>query len=288
MAQGLINTKRRIQSITSTKKITKAMELVATVKLKKWKDSMEHIVLYLESMDEIIATCASGVASNDILELKDFKDATNNLYIVVTSSLGLCGGYNYNIFKFLNGIINKNDKVIVIGTKGFSKLGHEGYDLDDEFVNVLDKIDFGKVKEVVSFILNEYKKGIYKKVVLISTEYKNSLTFIPKEYQLLPLNKNNDVNKDIVNKDIVNKEIVFEPSKEVVLGQIIPKYLNTFVFGRFVEASVCEQAARRNAMDSATDNAEELLEKLRIEYNKARQGAITQEITEVVAGASNA
>ena len=281
MPQGLTNTKRRIQSISSTKKITKAMELVATVKLKKWKDSMENIVKYLEAMDEIISTCSSGVSLTDILELKEFDDAKSNLYIVVTSSLGLCGGFNYNIFKFLNGKINKDDKVLIVGTKGLNKLGKEEFDITSEYVDILDKIDYSKVSKLVNFIENEYRSGNYKKVLLISTEYKNSLTFVPKEYQLLPL-----VSKDEDGKML--QDVIYEPSKEVVLGQIIPKYLNTFLYGRLVEAIVCEQASRRNAMDSATDNAEDLLEKLRIEYNKARQGAITQEITEVVAGASNA
>ena len=280
MSQGLTNTKRRIQSISSTKKITKAMELVATVKLKKWKDNMENIVSYLEVMQEIISSCVSGSELSDNLELKSFKEATSNLYVVVTSSLGLCGGYNYNLFKFLNGKINKNDKVIVVGTKGFVRYSHEEVDLNSEFVGLLDKVDYQKVKDLVNILKEEYSTGKYKKVLLISTVYKNSLNFIPTEFQLLPL-ENLDENE-------IKTETLFEPSKEEVLSLVIPKYINTYLYGRLIEASVCEQAARRNAMDSATDNAEELLEKLKLEYNKARQGAITQEITEVVAGASNA
>ena len=280
MSQGLTNTKRRIQSIFSTKKITKAMELVATVKLKKWKDNMENIVSYLEVMQEIISSCVSGSELSDNLELKSFKEATSNLYVVVTSSLGLCGGYNYNLFKFLNGKINKNDKVIVVGTKGFVRYSHEEVDLNSEFVGLLDKVDYQKVKDLVKILKEEYSTGKYKKVLLISTVYKNSLNFIPTEFQLLPLEN--------LDESEIKTETLFEPSKEEVLSLVIPKYINTYLYGRLIEASVCEQAARRNAMDSATDNAEELLEKLKLEYNKARQGAITQEITEVVAGASNA
>lgn len=280
MSQGLTNTKRRIQSISSTKKITKAMELVATVKLKKWKDNMENIVSYLEVMQEIISSCVSGSELSDNLELKSFKEATSNLYVVVTSSLGLCGGYNYNLFKFLNGKINKDDKVIVVGTKGFVRYSYEDVDMNSEFVGLLDKVDYQKVKDLVNILREEYSTGKYKKVLLISTVYKNSLNFIPTEFQLLPLEN--------LEESSVKTETIFEPSKEEVLGLVIPKYINTYLYGRLIEASVCEQAARRNAMDSATDNAEELLEKLKLEYNKARQGAITQEITEVVAGASNA
>ena len=282
MSQGLYNTKRRIQSISSTKKITKAMELVATVKLKKWKDNMDNVVNYLNIMKEIISSCASEVSIfNDTLELKEFKGTTSKLYVVITSSLGLCGGYNYNMFKFLNDKINKDDKVIIVGTKGFAKYSHEEVELNSDFVGLLEKIDYQKVSDLIKIIKKEYATGKYCKVSLISTVYKNSLNFIPTEFQLLPL-ENLDASDNIM------KETIFEPSKEEVLDLIIPKYINTFLYGRLIEASVCEQAARRNAMDSATDNAEELLEKLRIEYNKARQGAITQEITEVVAGASNA
>ncbi len=280
MSQGLTNTKRRIKSISSTRKITKAMELVATVKLKKWKDRMENIVSYLNVMNNIISSCSDKEGPTDILELKEYNEATSNLYVVVTSSLGLCGGYNYNLFKFLNSLIKKNDKVLVVGTKGFVKYSREDVELNDEYVTLLDKLDYQKVQNLVYDLRNEYASGKYNKVYLISTEYVNSLTFVPREYQLLPLSGQKETND-------IKQEVLFEPSKEEVLALIIPKYLNTFLYGRLIEASVCEQAARRNAMDSATDNAEELLEKLRIEYNKARQGAITQEITEVVAGASN-
>ena len=280
MSQGLTNTKRRIKSISSTRKITKAMELVATVKLKKWKDRMENIVSYLNVMNNIISSCSDKEGPTDILELKEYNEATSNLYVVVTSSLGLCGGYNYNLFKFLNSLIKKNDKVLVVGTKGFVKYSREDVELNDEYVTLLDKLDYQKVQNLVYDLRDEYASGKYNKVYLISTEYVNSLTFVPREYQLLPLSGQKETND-------IKQEVLFEPSKEEVLALIIPKYLNTFLYGRLIEASVCEQAARRNAMDSATDNAEELLEKLRIEYNKARQGAITQEITEVVAGASN-
>ncbi len=280
MAQGLNNTKRRIKSISSTRKITKAMELVATVKLKKWKDQMDNIVTYLDIMDKVINSASDIDDFNNIDELKRYPNATSNLYIVITSSLGLCGGYNYNIFKFLNSIITKDDKVIVIGTKGLVRFSHENINLNDEYVDLMNKIDYQKVQNLVRQIQNEYQSGNYKKVCLVSTLYKNSLNFIPTEFNLLPLAKEKNGNE-------IQKEILFEPSKEEVLLNIIPKYLNSFLYGRIIEAMVCEQAARRNAMDSATDNAEELLEKLRIEYNKVRQGAITQEITEVVAGANN-
>ena len=280
MALGLQQTKNRIKSVASTKKITKAMELVATVKLKKWKDKMENIISYLDELNEIISNCSSAT-SEEVIELTHFDNAKGNLYIVVTSSLGLCGGYNYNLFKFLNPKLTKDDKILVIGTKGLSKYKNDGQDLDDEYVTFLDKFDYSKVLELNKIITEEYSKGTYKSVKLISTVYVNSLTFRPTEFSLLPLES---LSKDENTKGF---EPIFEPNKEEILKLVIPKFINTTLYARLTESLVCEQASRRNAMDSANDNADELLEKLQVEYNKARQAAITQEITEVVSGANN-
>ena len=274
MAQELAKTKKRIASISSTLKITKAMELVATSKLKKWKDKMENINLYLDSLIKIISSCA-GEENNTF---KINKNANSSLYIVVTSSLGLCGGYNYNIYKFLNSKINKDDKVLILGTKGLSKLKSD-FDIDDEYVSILDHFDYSNASKLKDKIINEFNKGLYKEIHLISTHYKNSLTFIPCDNLLLPLEK--------LETSSSNQEIIFEPNKEEVLSLLIPKYFNTLLYSKLTEAIVCEYASRRNSMDSASDNAEELQNKLMLEFNKARQQAITQEITEVVAGANN-
>ena len=274
MAQELAKTKKRIASISSTLKITKAMELVATSKLKKWKDKMENINLYLDSLIKIISSCA-GEENNTF---KININANSSLYIVVTSSLGLCGGYNYNIYKFLNSKINKDDKVLILGTKGLSKLKSD-FDIDDEYVSILDHFDYSNASKLKDKIINEFNKGLYKEIHLISTHYKNSLTFIPCDNLLLPLEK--------LETSSSNQEIIFEPNKEEVLSLLIPKYLNTLLYSKLTEAIVCEYASRRNSMDSASDNAEELQNKLMLEFNKARQQAITQEITEVVAGSNN-
>ena len=207
MSQGLTKTKRRIQSITSTKKITKAMELVATVKLKKWKDSMENILQYLESMKSIISSCLddSSSSDNEINEFKKFKTAKGKLYIVVTSTLGLCGGYNYNLLKFINNKLTKDDKVFMIGTKGFSKLSNEDFDIDDKYVSFLDKFNYQSVSLFNKMLLDLYLTGEYEEVILVSTIYKNSLTFIPTMHKLLPLE--NDLSKDD------SQDVIFEPNR---------------------------------------------------------------------------
>lgn len=280
MAQELANTKKRIQSVNSTLKITKAMELVANAKLKRWKNKMENITQYLSEMSDIISTCAGSYDpfNLSIDELKKYKNTNSILYIVVTSSLGLCGGYNYNVFKFLNNKIKPEDKVIILGTKGLVKYSHTDLNLDEDYVSLLDKFDSYASRNLKDKIINEYKTGKYSEVRLITTEYKNSLTFIPNDIRILPFE-----NKD--NK--TNDNIMFDPNKEEVLSLLIPKYLDALIYGKLTEAIVCEYASRRNAMDTATDNGEELSQKLMLEYNKARQQAITQEITEISSAANN-
>lgn len=280
MAQELANTKKRIQSVNSTLKITKAMELVANAKLKRWKNKMENITQYLLEMSDIISTCAGSYDpfNMSIDELKKYKNTNSILYIVVTSSLGLCGGYNYNVFKFLNNKIKPEDKIIILGTKGLVKYSHTDLNLDEDYVSLLDKFDSYASRNLKDKIINEYKTGKYSEVRLITTEYKNSLTFIPNDIRILPFE-----NKD--NK--TNDNIMFDPNKEEVLSLLIPKYLDALIYGKLTEAIVCEYASRRNAMDTATDNGEELSQKLMLEYNKARQQAITQEITEISSAANN-
>lgn len=280
MAQELANTKKRIQSVNSTLKITKAMELVANAKLKRWKNKMENITQYLLEMSDIISTCAGSYDpfNMSIDELKKYKNTSSKLYIVVTSSLGLCGGYNYNIFKFLNNKIKPEDKIIILGTKGLVKYYHTDLNLDEDYVSLLDKFDSYASRNLKDKIIKEYKTGKYSEVRLITTEYKNSLTFIPNDIRILPFeNKNNTINDNIT----------FDPNKEEVLSLLIPKYLDVLMYGKLTEAIVCEYASRRNAMDTATDNGEELSQKLMLEYNKARQQAITQEITEISSAANN-
>ena len=241
---------------------------------------MENITQYLLEMSDIISTCAGSYDpfNMSIDELKKYKNTSSKLYIVVTSSLGLCGGYNYNVFKFLNNKIKPEDKVIILGTKGLIKYSHTDLNLDEDYVSLLDKFDSYASRNLIDKIINEYKTGKYKEVRLIATEYKNSLTFIPNDIKILPFeNKNNKINDNII----------FDPNKEEVLSLLIPKYLDVLMYGKLTEAIVCEHASRRNAMDTATDNGEELSQKLMLEYNKARQQAITQEITEISSAANN-
>lgn len=275
MSLGLQATKRRIESVNSTKKITNAMKLVATAKLKTWKNKLESSSRYADSMKLLLNNIFS------VLNEEDFEKNDESLpilYIVVTSSLGLCGGYNYNLFKKLTPMIEKDDYLLIIGSRGVNYFGIRNYNINRDFEEALTAFDYQSAQEIGNFILSEYRLKKYSKVRIAYTHYHNSITFISKVEDLLPLTPPKDKN--------INSEMLFEPSPKTILDQVMPLYLKSVIYGHMIESLVSEQASRRNAMESASDNAEEIVDKLHLEYNKARQSAITQEITEVVSGAN--
>ncbi len=286
MSLGLTKTKRRIASIRSTQKITKAMEMVATVKLKRYRDLLEQSEEYAKGLEEVMAE----------LFLHDFESKTHyafeneevegTLYLIVTSSLGLCAGYNGNIYKFADTLIDpEKDQIIPLGEKGRNHYGH-----DPRYKNVitdfppLDQIMDAKTINAacrqIKALFNERK---VRKVVLIYTKYVNSISFAPASVTLLPVRLD-----DPKRPEEAYCPPLFEPTAREQIHQLLPYYLGAVLYARISESQLCEQASRRNAMDTANDNADDLLNKLTIEYNKARQTAITQEITEVVSGSKNA
>ncbi len=278
MAQEVTRIKKRIKSVTGSYKITSAMKLVSTVKLKKWKNKMLATKDYALRIDEIARKVFSSVEeSNNPYFTLNLK-ANKNLYIVLSSSLGLCGAYNNNLFRLADSHIKENDEAIILGKKAISHYKDGKFTKIEDFKEYSSIRDEAIIKQIVDFISKEYLKGTYKEIHLIYTAYKNSLVFHPMDYQVLPLQGEKKTNEAY--------PPIMEPNQEAVLNALVPIYLKNSVYAKFLESEVCEQAARSNAMENATKNAEELLDNLQIEFNKARQGAITQEITEIV-GASN-
>ncbi len=276
MPQEVARIKKRIKSISSSYKITSAMKLVSTVKLKKWKSKMLANKDYAAQIDEIAATVFSNVEKSKnpfFLERK----ADKNLYIVLSSSLGLCGAYNNNIFRLADAKIKDSDDAIILGNKAISHYKDGAFTHIETFKEYSNVNDEAIINKIIEYIKAEYIKGTYQEIHIIYTSYKNSLVFHPVDYTLLPL-KVEEENKDPYPP-------IMEPNQEALINVLVPIYLKNSVYAKFLESEVCEQAARSNAMENATKNAEELLEDLQIEFNKARQGAITQEITEIV-GAS--
>lgn len=280
MAMSLQQTKTRIRSVASTKKITKAMELVATSKLKKAKDLNLKVTPYKNEVFEIISYCANNVEDKDYRYFKENK-VDKQLHIIVTSTLGLCGGYNVAIEKYVLENVSKNDDLIVLGQKGINYFKDKGYNI----VRSVSELPGLSLKESTSNslsmdVLSAFDNQKYSKVNMIYTKFVNSLTYEPSKVQLLPLTQIVEVKK-------ISKELLLEPSATEVLDNLIPFYLTTSIKTLIFESMLSEQASRRTAMENATDNAQELEDKLLLEFNKSRQASITQEITEI-SGAANA
>ena len=282
MASGLQATKRRINSVDSTKKITKAMKLVATAKLKTWKNKLQGNNEYATSLHSLMNVLLKSISQDDRELVFGKSDSKSTLFIVITSTLGLCGGYNYNLYKEVVPHINKEtDQVLVIGTKGLSYFTRNGYKVDSRFVNALQDYDYNQIRKLNNHIMTKLKLNEIGNIKIAYTSFKNSITFIPKIEEIYPIS-------EIEGEEISRKELemLIEPSPIIVLENLVPLYIESLINSRFIESSVSEQASRSNAMESATDNAEEIINKLQIQYNKARQQAITQEITEIVGGAN--
>ena len=276
MPQEVTRIKKRINSITSSYKITSAMKLVSTVKLKKWKSKMLANKEYTNHIDEIARVVFSSTENSNNPFFEERK-TDKNLYIVLSSTLGLCGAYNNNIFRLADAKIKEKDDAILLGNKAISHYKDGSFTHIETFKEYSNVADEKMINSIVEFIKNEYLKGTYQEVHIIYTSYKNSLVFHPVDFTLIPLKLEKD--------EMSAYPPIMEPNQETLINTLIPFYLKNSVYAKFLESEVCEQAARSNAMENATKNAEELLENLQIEFNKARQGAITQEITEIV-GAS--
>ena len=252
------------------------MKLVSTVKLKKWKSKMLANKEYALRIDEIAKTIFSSVEESNSPYFTKSK-ANKNLYIVLSSSLGLCGAYNNNIFRLADAHIKETDDAIILGNKAISHYQNGAFNKIEDFQSYNNVSNITIINNIVEYIKSEYLKGTYQEIHLIYTSYKNSLVFHPVDYQILPLK--------VEKKENQGYPPIMEPNQESLIEVLVPLYLKNSVYAKFLESEVCEQAARSNAMENATKNAEELLDNLQIEFNKARQAAITQEITEIV-GAS--
>ena len=278
MAQEVARIKKRIKSVGGSYKITSAMKLVSTVKLKKWKNKMLANKEYALRIDEIAKTVFANIeeSHNPYFEK---KNADKNLYIVLSSSLGLCGAYNSNIFRLADVSISEKDDAIILGKKAISHYQNGAFNKIETFKEYSGVSNTGVINAIVDYIKKEYLKGTYREIHLIYTAYKNSLVFHPVDYQVLPLTMDK--------QEKAPYPPIMEPNQEALIEVLVPLYLKNSIYVKFLESEVCEQAARSNAMENATKNAEELLENLQIEFNKARQAAITQEITEIVGASQN-
>lgn len=267
--------KSRIKSVNSTKKITGAMELISNVKLSKNRTLMEKNRTYADALEDMVSSILSGemIEENDYLTK---KDADKKAYFIFTSDMGLCGGYNINIYKLIKDTVKKDDYVFFIGTKYYSQLKDDGYNILNEEIGS-DLIEYTTIKKYADSALQMYKENKINSINVIYTRFVNTINFKASIACVLP-GESKKESKEF-------KQIDFEPNADEILVDLIPMMVESQIYSKYLESKTSEHGNRRFAMESATDNANELTDKLQLAYNQARQAAITQEITEIVSGA---
>ena len=288
---SLDDLKKRISSVKSTQKITKAMKMVAAAKLRRAQESAEKGRPYSDKMNNIILNLSNGIS--DIENAPKLLSGTGedkvHLCVVMTSDRGLCGGFNTNIIKkaklYFQKILDegKTLKIITVGSKGYDQLKRVYSN------NIIERISFKDSKNVNYFdadkvgkiIIEKFEKKEFDICSIFYNQFKNVITQIPQEQQIIPLN----TSEKEENSSDDNYE--FEPEEDEILSNLLPKNISTQIFKAMLENSASEQGSRMSAMDNATRNAGEMVDKLTIEYNRSRQAAITKELIEIISGAES-
>ena len=288
---SLDDLKKRISSVKSTQKITKAMKMVAAAKLRKAQEGAEKGRPYSDKMNNIILNLSKNISGKENTPklLSGSGDNKVHLCVVLTSDRGLCGGFNTNIIKkaksYFQKILDegKTLKIITVGSKGFEQLKRFYGD------KIIERISFKESKNVNYFdadkvgriIIEKFQKGEFDICAIFYNQFKNVISQIPQEQQIIPLVSNE---KDEAQ---VDENYEFEPEEDEILSNLLPKNISTQIFKAMLENSASEQGSRMSAMDNATRNAGEMVDKLTIEYNRSRQAAITKELIEIISGAES-
>lgn len=274
--------KRRRESVASTGQITKAMKLVSTVKLQKAKARAESNKPYFTMLYDTICSVLARTGKIDHRYLKD-NGSARKAVLVLTSNRGLAGGYNNNIVKEVAAQFTPEDTdIYALGKKGLEGLSRKGYHIVEDYSEVMNDPLYADAIHIGKNVLASYENGQVGEIYLAYTNFKNTVVQEPKLIKLLPI----DVEEIMQDVEIdVLTPMNYEPEADDALDMIIPKYMNNIIYGAFVEAVASENGARMQAMDSATKNAEDMIADLSLKYNRARQGSITQELTEIIAGA---
>ncbi len=289
MSGALKEVRNRIKSVQSTQQITKAMKMVSAAKLRRAQDAITQMRPYAHKLQEMLSNIVSNSDGDVKMELAAERPIEKVMIIVVTSDRGLCGGYNSNLIKLTKQVIKDkyaaqqvkgNVQVLPIGKKGYEHFNKSGFKVVDKYWDIFTGLSFDKVQAAAKYAMEAFAKNEVDAVELIFSEFKNAATqrFIAEQF--LPVQK---VAKTPGQK---NADFIFEPSKEVLIEELMPKILNTQLYKAVLDANASEHGARMTAMDKASDNANELLKSLKISYNRARQAAITTELTEIVSGAA--
>ncbi len=279
--------KRRKKSVSSTQKITKAMKLVSTVKLQKAKQKAENTNPYFNYMYSTVCSMLDKAGAIDHPYLKA-GESNKKAIITISSNRGLAGGYNSNITKLITGSDIAREEILLytIGKKAHDALDSRGYEVVAEHDQVMEAPTYDDAMDISREVLEAFTKGEVGEIYLAYTHFKNTVSHEPRLLKLLPVDIKEEDIKGGDEEDKNSKMLMnFEPNPEEALDMIVPKYVTSLIYGALVEAVASENGARMQAMDSATNNAEDIISDLTLKYNRARQGSITQELTEIIAGA---
>ncbi|MCI5622583.1 ATP synthase F1 subunit gamma [Anaerostipes sp.] len=280
---SMIDIKRRKASIESTGQITKAMKLVSTVKLQRARQRAEESKAYFNKMYQTMTSILAKAGNIEHPYLKANGSSVKGI-ITISSNRGLAGGYNNNIVKMIRDCGMDKDEIAIygVGHRAMEVLAHRGYKIVSDDSEIINEPEYEDARKLGEKVLEAFENGEIGEIYLAYTDFKNTVVHEPKLVKLLPI----ELDKDSLEESQDDKLLMnFEPEPEEALTMLIPKYLCSMIYGALVTSVASENGARMQAMDSATSNAEEMISTLELAYNRARQGAITQELTEIISGA---
>jgi len=289
MSGALKEVRNRIQSVKSTQQITKAMKMVSAAKLRRAQDAIIQMRPYALKLQGMLSNIVSNADSDVNMALAAERPVKKVLVIVITSDRGLCGSYNSNLIKLAKQVMREkhagtentgNAELLPLGKKGWEHFSKNKFKVIDRYWNIFSELSFDHVARVAKFAMDSFEKGEVDAVELVYSEFKNAGTQRFTVEQFLPVKKSER------KKGEAKADFIFEPDKNTLIQELMPKILNTQLYKAILDAHASEHGARMTAMDKATENAEELLKNLKISYNRARQAAITTELTEIVSGAA--
>ncbi|MBC7534244.1 MAG: ATP synthase F1 subunit gamma [Ferruginibacter sp.] len=289
MSGALKEVRNRIKSVQSTQQITKAMKMVSAAKLRRAQDAITQMRPYAQKLQEMLSNIVSSSEGDVAMDLAVERPVEKVLVIVVTSDRGLCGGYNSNLIKLTKQVIQEKYpsqfargtvQVLPIGKKGYEYFTKNGFKVVDAYWDIFTGLSFDRVQAAAKYAMNAFASKEVDVVELVYSEFKNAATQQYIAEAFLPVQKVTDTG----NKK--KADFIFEPNQAVLIEELMPKILNTQLYKAVLDANASEHGARMTAMDKASDNANELLKSLKISYNRARQAAITTELSEIVSGAA--
>jgi len=289
MSGALKEVRNRIQSVKSTQQITKAMKMVSAAKLRRAQDAIIQMRPYAQKLQEMLANILSSAEGDENMGLTAERPVQKVMVIIITSDRGLCGGYNSNLIKLAKQVIKDkyaniaakgNAEMLPLGKKGYEHFTKNKFKVIDHYWNIFSELNYEHVASVAKFAMDAFEKGEVDAIELVYSEFKNAATHKFTVEQFLPVKKSEK------KKGETKANFIFEPGKNILIKELMPKILNTQLYKAILDAHASEHGARMTAMDKATENAEEILKNLKISYNRARQAAITTELTEIVSGAA--